>query len=183
MLELVDVLEHVGQVLEVGRAARQVEHALMLLPDGHCASLGVDGREVVGKGVDAVERALLERVLPDLVVLAVLLLLDGELLHCGEVAVLLVLLADLPLRRLPALALLAVAEHLLLKGRKVDLLQALRNLLFLLLLGLPASGLKIDEVEISRVLTRQCFRNARRRVMFLARRRRSHFLLFSLYLL
>lgn len=121
MLELVDVLEHVGQVLEVGRAAREVEHPLVLLADGHCAALGVDGGEVVGEGIDAVDGALLQRVLPHIVVLAQLLL-NCELLHCRQVAVLLVLLVHLPLGRLPALALLAVSEHLLLESCQVDLL-------------------------------------------------------------
>lgn len=93
----------------------------MLLPDGHSAALCVDGREVVGEGVDAVYGALLKRVLLHLVVLVEFLLLNGELLDCGQVAVFLVLLVHLPLRGLPALALLAVSEHLLLERCEVDL--------------------------------------------------------------
>lgn len=88
----------------------------MLLPDGHCAALGVDGREVVGEGVYAVYGALLERVLLHFVVLAVLFLLYCELLDCRQVAVFLVLLVHLPLCGLSALALLAVPEHLLLES-------------------------------------------------------------------
>lgn len=58
---------------------------------------GVGWGEVVVEGVDAVEVALLQRVLPHLQVFTVLLLLDGELLHCGKVAVLLVFLVGLAL--------------------------------------------------------------------------------------
>lgn len=124
----------------------------MFLPDGHCASFSVDGREVVREGVDAIECALLKWVLLDLVIITVLLLFNRELLDCGEVAVLLVLLAYLSLGRLPAFALLAVSEHLLLEGCQVDLLQPLGDLLFLLLFGLPASGLQVDKIEISGML-------------------------------
>lgn len=96
----------------------------MLLSDGDCASLGVvDRGEVVGEGIDSIECTLLEWVLLDcLVVIAVLLLLNGELLHSGEVAVLLVLLAYLSLGGLPTLARFAVSEHLLLQSCQVDLL-------------------------------------------------------------
>lgn len=116
MFELVHILEHVRQVLQVGRAACEIEHSFVFLPDGHSAALGVDGREVVGEGVDAVYGALLKRVLLDFVVLAVFLLLYCELLDCRQVAMFLVLLVHLPLGGLPAFALLTITEHLLLEG-------------------------------------------------------------------
>lgn len=153
----------------------------MLLPDGHSAALGVDGREVVGKRVDAIDGAFLKRVLLNFVVVAVFLLLYCELLDCRQVAMFLVLLVHLPLGGLPAFALLTITEHLLLEGCQINLLQALGDLLFFLLLCFPASWLEIDEVEISWVLAGESFGHARWRIVFLARRRSSHFLLFPLY--
>jgi hypothetical protein len=97
--------------------------------------------------------ALLQRVLLGLQVFAVLLLLDSELLHCRQVALLLVLLIHLALGRTASLVLLAIAEHLLLQSGQVDLLQAWTDLLFFLLLRLSPSRLQIDEIEIGGMFT------------------------------
>lgn len=129
---------------------------------------------------------LLQRVLPCILFLTVLLLLDFELLHCGQIAVLLVLLVHLALSRTtPTSLLLLVSEQLLLKGGQVDLLDPRGNVILLLLLSLPAGGLQIDEIEIGRVLAagEGSLGHPRRRLQFFPRRGCHHLLLLALFLL
>ncbi len=182
-LELVHVLQHVGQVLQVRRTAREIEHTFGLLAHGGGSALGIRRGKVVVEGLNPVEMALLQRVLLDLQIFTTLLLLDGEFLYCREVAVLLVLLVHLALGRTSALVLLAVTKHLLLEGGEVELLYAWAYLLLLLLLCLPTGRLQINEIEVSGVLARHgCFGYPGWRFLFLAGRRSSHILLLPLLL-
>ena len=99
---------------------------------------------------------------------------------------LLVLLVHLTLSRTTATSLLLlVSEQLLLKSGQVDLLDPRGDVVLLLLLGLPAGGLQVDEIEIGGVLAtgEGSLGHPRRRVQFFARRGCHHLLLLALFLL